>query len=221
MGEKTKQGSKIDWKYIITELILIVLGILLAINLNTWNANRKQKHQTKLSIVKIQEEVNLNIAELSEVIEANAGLNEFCREIAGLRGKHINKIECSKEKMKDLKAAYAEQFAIGDSVEKAKGMIEYELKINYEIEYGELNDIAWQTAQVSNNVNEYEYDCLKNLLSVYGFQEIFVEVQNKFLDYKIMKDEEELIATIQLCHRMGLDLLERYKSLEEEIEKCR
>ncbi|MEM9920727.1 MAG: hypothetical protein AAF990_21695, partial [Bacteroidota bacterium] len=96
----------------------------------------------------------------------------------------------------------------------------YTLGINFELEFGELNDIAWNTAQLSNNVSQYKYDCLKNILAVYGFQKIYVEVQSKFLDYKIRKDLEEFIVTFQLCHKMGVDLLERYTFLKDEIESC-
>ncbi|MEO0787915.1 MAG: hypothetical protein AAFY36_04590 [Bacteroidota bacterium] len=220
MQEKTKRSSTINWRYILTELVLLVVGILLAINLNNWASNRKIKNQTKLSVDQIREEIKLNIDELTEVIDANRPASEFYSEISTLSANVANVIRCSPEKMTTLKKIYGDQFVVVDSVSKAGGAYEYELDIDYALEYGELNDIAWRTAQLSTNMNEYGYDCLKSILSVYGFQELYTNVQTKFLDYKILRDKEEFIATFQLNHRMGNDLLERYLVLAEEIEEC-
>lgn len=215
-----KTSRKIDWKYILTELLLIVVGILLAINLNTWSSNRKLKNQTKLSINKISDEIKLNIDELQEVLEINAELNEFYSQLNEIKGDEFNKVNCSIEQMSDLQKQYGAQFTIKDSTKIGNERYEYELGLAFALEYCELNDIAWRTAQLSNNVNTYEYNCLKNILSVYGFQDLFVEIQKKFLDYKILSDEAEFIVTFQLCYKVGVDLLDRYKFLEEEIKEC-
>lgn len=220
MKKSIKNLGEIKWRYILTELVLIVVGILLAINLNSWSANLKTKKQTKLSIAKIRDEVELNITELTEVLEANSKLNEFYTEIITLRSNEIGTIACSIEKMNSLKDNYNGQFIIKDSIKLDANKYEYRLNLNFELEYGELNEIAWKSAQMSNNVNEYPYGCLTSILSVYGFQETYTEVQKKFLDYSIVKDTEVYIVTFRLCHSMGMDLLARYKDLSEEIKNC-
>ncbi|MEM9919560.1 MAG: hypothetical protein AAF990_15790, partial [Bacteroidota bacterium] len=167
MRRTGRHRSSIDWKYILTELVLIVVGILLAINLNTWATNQKIKKQTKSSIVQIKEEIELNIVELSEVVEANGKLSEFFAEITPLSGREINIINCPVDRMNELRKTFSEQFDIEDSTSIGTSDYAYTLGINFELEFGELNDIAWNTAQLSNNVSQYKYDCLKNILAVY------------------------------------------------------
>lgn len=215
-----KDKSKINWKYIVTELVLIVVGILLAINLNAWYSNQKTQSQIELSVKQISEELTLNMVELQEVIEANQELNEFYGQLTTLTGSEVNTPECSVATMNSLRSQYGNYFEIKDSTKVANDQYKYELSLSFELEYGELNSIAWETAQLSTNVSEYGYNCLKNILSVYNFQKLFVEVQNKFLEVGTLNDEEEFIVNFLLCHKMASDLLDRYEVLKEEIKEC-
>ncbi|MEM6299495.1 MAG: hypothetical protein AAF740_12475 [Bacteroidota bacterium] len=219
MQRRIRKKFKIDWKYVITELLLLVVGILLAINLNDLYASQKTRDQIELSLEQIKEEIRLNASELKEVTEINKKLNDFCLEIATLSSAEVNHVSCSTDKMTRLRKIYADQFIIKDSTSLGLGKYSYVLSINYELEYAELDDIAWKAAQLSTNVNKYGYDCLKNLLSVYRLQELYVQVQSKFLDSGSL-EEEELIATLQLCHKLGTDLLERYDTLEKGMKEC-
>ena len=221
MGRTNKDQSKISWKYIMTELVLIVVGILLAINLNSWYSNYKVERQIEQSLTQINEEIALNIVELREVTEANADLNNFYGQLSALNGDEMDVPVCSESTMSDLKNTYGNLFEVKDSSRIANDLYQYELNLSFSLEYGELNSLAWQTAQLSTNISEYGYNCLKNILSVYSFQELFEEVQSKFLDYKTLQDKEEFIVTFLLCHKMAIDLLDRYEILQQEIKDCR
>jgi len=209
-----------NWKYLFTELALIVAGILLAINLNSWNANRKLDEQVKLSIVKIQEELKHNIEELENVIESNQEMSDFYVALNRLIDQDADQFTCRVEDMTSLRSQYQNYFEVLDSTKVSKDQYEYRIDLAFELEYGEMRDIAWRTAQLTQVINEFEYNCLGEIISVYGFQELFNNVQNKFLDMGIIRDREVYISTYQLNHQLAQDLLGRCKALEKEIEQC-
>lgn len=211
---------QISWRYVLTELFLIVAGILLAINLNTWNANRKLEEQVQLSLDKIRGELQNNMSELKDVLEANENCNAFYSAIANLTGQEIDKITCAVSQMDSLRKNYGDNFDVVDSTKVGTATFEYEVQLMFSLEYGEMMDIAWRTAQISNNINEYDYECLEQIISTYGLQDLFVEVQRKFLDFEIVRDQEVYVATYQLSFQFAQDLMERYEDLELALENC-
>jgi hypothetical protein len=75
--EKNKTGKY--FKYAIGEIILVVIGILIALQINTWNENRK------LNVTTIEYVENLK----SDIVQDTIGLNDLIRT-----GKnHIKEIE--------------------------------------------------------------------------------------------------------------------------------
>lgn len=216
-----KESFQIDWKYILVELILIVTGILLAINLNNWSANRKLKSETKISIDKISEELEFNLKELKDVHEINSGLADFLRSLNDMKEGQKGSMRITSDELGSIRRKYADYFTVEDSTQVNDDLFDYDVQIFYQLEYAELNDIAWQTAQISNAINTYRYDCLKQIIEVYSFQDLFVEVQNRFLNYEIMENYKRFLATFQLYHKMSQDLLGRYEELKSEINNCR
>jgi hypothetical protein len=59
--EKNKTGKY--FKYAIGEIILVVIGILIALNINNWNENRKLKKAKTEYYIQLVEELNLDIKE--------------------------------------------------------------------------------------------------------------------------------------------------------------
>ncbi len=53
-------------KYAIGEIILVVIGILIALGINNWNENRKAEHNDKIMLKKLQEENQITIDFLAE-----------------------------------------------------------------------------------------------------------------------------------------------------------
>ncbi|MCC1483958.1 DUF6090 family protein [Winogradskyella immobilis] len=56
------------FKYAIGEIILVVIGILIALQINNWNENRKERVQEQALLVQLQSEFNSNIKQLDEKI---------------------------------------------------------------------------------------------------------------------------------------------------------
>jgi hypothetical protein len=56
--------------YAIGEIILVVIGILIALQLNNWNQDRKNNEESKTLLLHLQEDVGENIKNLKELQES-------------------------------------------------------------------------------------------------------------------------------------------------------
>ena len=57
--------------YAIGEILLVVLGILIAFQINSWNDTRKSKYLEKQYLTNIKNEINTSVAKLDESIKFN------------------------------------------------------------------------------------------------------------------------------------------------------
>lgn len=64
--EKNKTGKYL--KYAIGEIVLVVIGILIALQINNWNENRKSKNLEIIYLENIKTDLNLNLASLKSFI---------------------------------------------------------------------------------------------------------------------------------------------------------
>lgn len=60
--------TSIYFKYAIGEIVLVVIGILIALSINTWNENRKEHNKELVYLTNINEDIILNIASLKEFV---------------------------------------------------------------------------------------------------------------------------------------------------------
>lgn len=74
------QESKFNLRYIFTESLLIVLGILIAISLNDWVAARKLKTVSKRAIENIKAETSGNLGEIKQILALNRRVLAFYNE---------------------------------------------------------------------------------------------------------------------------------------------
>jgi hypothetical protein len=68
--EKNKTGKY--FKYAIGEIILVVIGILIALSINTWNENNKSEKEAKFQLSKLRDNLKSDKAQLNEVISSNS-----------------------------------------------------------------------------------------------------------------------------------------------------
>jgi uncharacterized membrane protein YgaE (UPF0421/DUF939 family) len=73
-------SSKIDWKNRFVEFILITVGVLIAFGLNTCNENRKERHQTRLFLEGINEELIENSEDVEQKLPYHKELLETLRK---------------------------------------------------------------------------------------------------------------------------------------------
>ncbi|MDO1501165.1 DUF6090 family protein [Winogradskyella maritima] len=89
--EQNKTGRY--FKYAIGEIILVVIGILIALQINNWNQNRLQ-HQNELKFLKgIQSEFKLNKAYLENAKKKNTEALKTGRSIMSLMNKDIETLK--------------------------------------------------------------------------------------------------------------------------------
>ena len=58
------------FKYAIGEIVLVVIGILIALSINNWNEDRKAKNKKKHLLTKAHKELAFNINEANSVVRA-------------------------------------------------------------------------------------------------------------------------------------------------------
>jgi len=59
------------FKYAIGEILLVIIGILIAVSINGWNENRKLKIEEQSILKDLKQEITMNLTALEEAIEAN------------------------------------------------------------------------------------------------------------------------------------------------------
>lgn len=77
--EKNKTGKY--FKYAIGEIVLVVIGILIALSINNWNENRKNNHKEIAILLNLKNEFSTNKTDLIETIERNSRKYELVKKI--------------------------------------------------------------------------------------------------------------------------------------------
>ncbi len=65
--EKNKTGKYL--KYAIGEIVLVVIGILIALSINNWNEDRKKQYKGKEYVTEIYKDVKKDVLKINEIIE--------------------------------------------------------------------------------------------------------------------------------------------------------
>ncbi len=73
-------------KYAIGEIILVVAGILIALQINNWNEQRKQNILEQEYLIALKTEFENNVIEVSRVLNLNIELLEKAQELATYTG---------------------------------------------------------------------------------------------------------------------------------------
>lgn len=73
--------------YAIGEFVLVVLGILIALQIDNWNGNRKTKLSEAKYLMALHEEFSNNLEELERVMKRNSRNAEYALELSKYTGK--------------------------------------------------------------------------------------------------------------------------------------
>jgi hypothetical protein len=74
------------FKYAIGEIILVVFGILIALNINTWNENSKDRRKEQGYLIALKEEFNYNLIELDNMMKRNNFNGDAALKLSRLMG---------------------------------------------------------------------------------------------------------------------------------------
>ena len=88
-----KENKTINYlKYAFGEIILVVIGILIALQINNWNERRKNKATEQQLLTSLLQEFETNLAILDNTIETNTKIFETCVKIGDFTGPSLPEI---------------------------------------------------------------------------------------------------------------------------------
>lgn len=78
------------FKYAIGEIVLVVIGILIALQINSWNQNRQDRIQEQQILAQLLTEYQNNLNQLNQKIDIRNSMIQSCITILKYRQKSIN-----------------------------------------------------------------------------------------------------------------------------------
>ena len=221
------------FKYAIGEILLVVIGILIALQINNWNEERKQNNleQEYLKALKTEFENNLN--EVDRVIKLNAGLLKSAQKLAQYMGPEIPDITDKELSRLFFKTVSAEvQYRPGSGVTNEilnSGKLNIfkngELKNALASHDGLLLRIRFQESQELSRLRYKLIDFVEDNVSSRrmafdAFGELFGVDKGKFLDSNLhlltsKKFDNQLAG---FMYTSGF-LEDRYRELKKQIQR--
>lgn len=212
--------QKFNWKYIVGEVLLIFVGISLAIWFNNWNNTLTSDRNKKLAITKIKEEINSNIGELAIVQENNLFITQAFTDYQQVYENGTSTVVTTPQKRHQLNEKYPNFFRATDSVEVEEGRFRYQGRTYIELELPVLTQIAWETARSINITNEFDYNCLYELESMYNLQQrVQIEI-DKAANALQRGEMGELMRILNFLDQLGTQLMEDYQTMLKNIGSC-
>ena len=215
-----KLNRKLNLKYIFGEILLLFIGINLAIWFNNWNTSKKINEEKKVVISKITEEIENNKIEIDSVlINSHRILNAY-RDFKNLYDGNTTAINANTKQLKLLNNKYPDYFRVKDSIAIDNGMYHYRGATHINLEIPTLTEIAWKTTTTLNVTNEFNYECLYELESLYNLQRrVQIEI-NKSADALQKGKLEELMIILEFINQLGSQLQNDYESIKKSIPNC-
>ncbi|NER17556.1 DUF6090 family protein [Spongiivirga citrea] len=149
--------------YAIGEIVLVVIGILIALQINNWNLTQQDRNTEKQNLIALQKEFSKNKTKIQEVIELN---NE---NISGAEKMMQSFSNSSKDTITELSLANYASDTFGT-------------EINFEPETGVLTEIisSGQLKLIQNNELKHNLAGLQSKIDEIKQQE------KEVLDYRLM-----------------------------------
>ncbi|WP_052461167.1 DUF6090 family protein [Psychroserpens mesophilus] len=124
-------------KYAVGEIVLVVIGILIALQINNWNQNSNRNKLELEALINLKEDFDFNLTELRHIDSVNTRNIKSCLIILNHTGKR-----------------YKEDFIVEKYLSDAAGSPDYAAKNGF------LNDLV-----SSGNLGLIKNNALRNLLS--------------------------------------------------------
>ncbi|WP_299335497.1 DUF6090 family protein [uncultured Psychroserpens sp.] len=220
--EKNQMGKY--FKYAIGEILLVVIGILIALQINNWNENKKTQGNVNTFLSSLESDLNNDLLTITEIIEVQENRLKGLKKLISLgnKSKQNEILENNKNYQIDIGRNWT-FFPVAGAYKTASGtgMIEnlendtlkseivnlyeyYYKRINY---VGQINDqrselLEWESRKyIDNMITTQRYDgnglSDKDFLDQLGFVMRFTGVYVGFAN-KTKEAIEKTIRTIKI-----------------------
>lgn len=215
-----KSVYKLNWKYIIVEILLIFVGINLAIWFNNWNTEKNLNHNKEVAISKIKEEINNNMEEIIAARKINQNVISAYKDFKEIYGKDSDVIITSSQNFRTLQRKYPGFFRVKDSMEIESGLKKYSGSTYIELELADLKEIAWETTKSISITNEFNYECLYELENIYNLQQRVQDIMDQAVNALQNAKINELMTILNIMKQLDTQLEEHYSSMLNDIDDC-
>lgn len=213
--------TKTYFKYAIGEIVLVVIGILIALSINNWNATNKSNHDKEVIVSKIKEEVKNNRQQL---VKAN-GINQKVLKAFNAYSKFYNgastEVITTPTELLKLQKEYPGFFRVKDSFVYDSQRYRYTGGTVIELELPDITSIAWETTRAINIANEFDYDCLYDLANTYNLQTRVKREIDKATDALLKNESEDLFKILKGMNQLELQLKVSYNEILATIDYCK
>lgn len=215
-----KRKAKINWKYIIGEILLIFFTITLAIWFNNWNESRKIATSKKIAMAKVIEEMDSNSKELAGAMVVFDNVYNAYMAFNRIYDGNTSEILARPRDLHALQSKYPGFYQVRDSVLTKEKMYRYNGTTMVELELPVLTEIAWQTTLSTNISSELDFECMYNLESVYNSQRRVQNEINKAADALQKGAIKDLMRILQFLNQLGPQLQDNFSEVKEKLKDC-
>lgn len=211
---------KVNLKYILGELLLLFVGINLAIWFNDWNSSKKINESKQIAISKITEEIENNKFKIDSVLKNNHYVLHAYADFKNTYDGNTSLIKANPEQIQLLRKRYPDFFETKDSIALDDGFYRYKGTTHIVLEIPTMTEIAWKTTTTLNITNEFNYECLYELETVYNLQRrVQIEI-NKSADALQKGELDELMSILDFINQLGSQLSSNYDSAKSIVLSC-
>ena len=212
------------FKYAIGEIILVVIGILIALQINNWNESKKTKEKERQVLTEIQSDLNYSLIDFDEIIKiTNNASNSIERliEIFETNQKHHDSLSYyingtnSYDEVDFKMSGYQSLISIGtDLVEDPN--IRSEIGTFYS---STIQDIKGANDEVKMDYHEYMLDYYRK-----DFTTTFNDENEKHLeinDFEYLKTNKEYMQSLKTFLNINKYYLSKLKIAKEEANQLK
>ncbi len=158
--EKNKTGKY--FKYAIGEIVLVVIGILIALSINNWNEERKIRENEVVYLNNIKRDLQLSITEIDQFVDRrNSLINSANTVMEHFNGKSVNNWNSFNKHLVDI-YTWQSFYLIDNTYQELKYSGNFAIISNDSIKNGVLNlDLLYK--KLKNTENHWRNDAEQTL----------------------------------------------------------
>ena len=220
------------FKYAVGEIVLVVIGIFIALQLNNWNETRKIKNIEQVLLSDLKIEIKTSISDLQYVIDSHTEnlaaatlLTEFMYDRE--KGRNTDRAIWGKAfKDMDYNMTYDPKLGILKSI-ITSGKIDYISNKELRYKLSSLNDLIFDTNESTNEITKNRPLLYWTTINKYVERQPDESVKTNYL--KLFDDSEFIwwLGWLESTRKEGLEeenellifLEDMIKTIDSEIEK--